>query len=368
MNTTKRNTKPLKILLIEDDEDDFVLTKELIGEVYGNRAKLEWIDNPVDGLAEMTANRHDVYLLDYRLGDTTGLDLIKRAIESGCRAPIILLTGQGDQDVDIKAMRAGATDYLVKREIDGALLERTIRYAIRQKQNEADLAEMQRRLADGREQERLVLAQELHDGPLQNLIAGLFQMGIIQAAQPEKVIQDQLDELRDGLQAVVSQLRVICGDLRPPALAPFGLERAIRAHAQLFRERHPHIQVRLSLDSDAQTLPEHTRLALYRIYQHALSNVVKHAEATEIRVRLRLAERQVKLQIQDNGKGFEPPRRWLTLAREGHYGLLGSRERAQALGGRFVVRSNAADGTTLTTIVPRPRPGVGEEESDQATV
>ena len=75
-------------------------------------------------------NQHDVYFLDYRLGEYHGLELLKEAMAEGCKAPMILLTGQGDHKVDIEAMRAGAFDYLVKGRLDSNLLERSIRYAL----------------------------------------------------------------------------------------------------------------------------------------------------------------------------------------------------------------------------------------------
>ena len=78
----------------------------------------------------MLRNQHDVCLVDYRLGAETGIDLLRAALERGCQAPIILLTGQGEHEIDLEAMKAGAADYLVKGRLDAGLLERSIRYAI----------------------------------------------------------------------------------------------------------------------------------------------------------------------------------------------------------------------------------------------
>jgi DNA-binding response OmpR family regulator len=104
----------LKILLIEDDEDDYILTKEIINEIPVNVYKLEWASNYEEGLNAMKSNSFDVLLLDYRLGKDSGLDLLKKmnfVVESG---PIILLTGQGDRELDFEALEAGASDFLVK--------------------------------------------------------------------------------------------------------------------------------------------------------------------------------------------------------------------------------------------------------------
>jgi signal transduction histidine kinase/DNA-binding response OmpR family regulator len=126
----------LKVLLVDDDEDDYLITSDLIGEIERSRYELEWASNYDQALELIGQHRHDVYLIDYRLGSRNGLDLIKAAIEDGCAGPMILLTGQGDSEVDIMAMEAGAMDYLVKGQIDSSIIERTIRYAIQRKRSE----------------------------------------------------------------------------------------------------------------------------------------------------------------------------------------------------------------------------------------
>src|SRR5437867_6868355 len=79
----------LKVLLVEDDEDDYILTRGLLSEIKGWRFALEWINNPGAGLEAMTQNRHDVCLVDYRLGAQNGIELLRAALERGCEAPII---------------------------------------------------------------------------------------------------------------------------------------------------------------------------------------------------------------------------------------------------------------------------------------
>lgn len=120
----------LKVLLIEDDEDDYILTSELLQDVKGTNYELVWESNYNNALANMLGSHYDVCLVDYRLGDGTGIELLREAAANGCRIPMILLTGQGDKEIDIEATEAGAADYLVKGEIESSVLERAIRYAV----------------------------------------------------------------------------------------------------------------------------------------------------------------------------------------------------------------------------------------------
>jgi PAS domain S-box-containing protein len=124
----KRET--IKVLLIDDDEDDYILTRELLAEVRGSKYALDWASSYEEGLTAAMRREHDVCLVDYRLGERSGVELIREIWNSRRTIPMILLTGQGNHEVDVEAMQAGATDYLVKDETPKSLLERTIRYAV----------------------------------------------------------------------------------------------------------------------------------------------------------------------------------------------------------------------------------------------
>ena len=131
-----------RILLVEDDEDDFILARDLLREIFRGRLQLDWLGDWDEALAAIAEARHDVYIVDYRLGARNGVDLVREATLLGSRAPFILLTGQGNRSIDLEAMRVGATDYLVKDEITAPLLDRSIRYAIERHRAERRLVEL----------------------------------------------------------------------------------------------------------------------------------------------------------------------------------------------------------------------------------
>jgi PAS domain S-box-containing protein len=119
----------LNVLLIEDDEDDYLITRSLLSKAQVIECELTWKPTFDDGLEALLTEQYDACLVDYRLGARTGLDLLEAAKDNGCQTPVILLTGQGDLKIDIEAMEAGAADYLNKNQIDAPLLERSLRYA-----------------------------------------------------------------------------------------------------------------------------------------------------------------------------------------------------------------------------------------------
>src|SRR5438105_7480980 len=106
------DNQQIKILLIDDDEDDFIITKDLLLEIEVGKYQLKWANNFDQAVAASKQGDFDICLIDYHLGDHTGLELMQELMERGCRWPFILLTGHGDREVDIKAMKAGAADYL----------------------------------------------------------------------------------------------------------------------------------------------------------------------------------------------------------------------------------------------------------------
>ncbi len=144
---TDTNRDSVRLLLVEDDEDDYVLTRDLLAESRRTSFDIEWVTGFDEALAAIVRDGHDVIVVDYRLGEHDGLELLERARALEVTAPIILLTGQGDGDIDLAAMRAGAADYLIKGQIDAPLLERSIRYALEQSRTLHALRESEERYA-----------------------------------------------------------------------------------------------------------------------------------------------------------------------------------------------------------------------------
>ncbi|HEY9617765.1 MAG TPA: EAL domain-containing protein [Microcoleaceae cyanobacterium] len=134
------------VLLVEDDEEDYLITRSLLAQIKQVKFHLDWVATYEAALSVIASCQHDVYLVDYRLGQHDGLELLQAAVLKGCRSPIILLTGYIDEDLDLAAMKAGVADYLVKGRIDAPLLERSIRYAIERNRTLAALHESESRL------------------------------------------------------------------------------------------------------------------------------------------------------------------------------------------------------------------------------
>src|SRR5450755_1688348 len=129
LSMTAENT-PIKVLIIDDDEEDFLLTSQYIKKIRGKEFIIDWCYRYKEALDAITEARYDIYFIDYYLGVKTGLELMKEALEHNCEQPLILLTGMGNQKIDLQAMQTGAYDYLVKLELNTEKLERCIRYSL----------------------------------------------------------------------------------------------------------------------------------------------------------------------------------------------------------------------------------------------
>jgi len=220
------------------------------------------------------------------------------------------------------------------------------------KQMEAELAEVNKQLVVSRERERLRLAQELHDEPLQELYGLMYQLSDFTKYIDDPEGLNELQSAQGVVGHLIDSLRSICRELRPPALAPFGLEGAIREYAERFQDEHPDIKLEMDLKYDGQILPEQVRLTLFRILQQALSNIVRHAQASLVKIRFQFDSGQIVLEIEDNGKGFTVPKRWVSLVRDGHLGLAGAAERVETVDGKFHVDSAPGRGTLIQVTVP----------------
>ena len=215
------------------------------------------------------------------------------------------------------------------------------------KQLQLELLETRRQLIKSTEEERHKLARELHDGPMQELHSITYQIAGIEDTLSEE-LEERLNSIQDTTLNTVKALRALAYNLRPPALSEYGLVESIQSHAGNFAAKHPDLELVLNLPDDYPPLAVDVELALFRIYQQALTNIVMHAKASHAAVSLKVTPESASLQIDDNGKGFRVPERWIEFVRDGHYGLAGTSERVSALGGEFLISSSPGAGTTLT--------------------
>lgn len=215
--------------------------------------------------------------------------------------------------------------------------------------------ETQRRLIAQSEMERAEISRNLHDGPIQSIVNLGFSLQMIKdILQEERVVKAEgdLQKMGEEIKDAISELRSVCNDLRPPELSRLGVRRAIHENIQELQQKYPSIRITTDLSDDPNLLPDPIALVLYRIYQQALTNIVRHAEASEVSVRLMIDPQQVCFEIQDNGKGLSKPLDWVKYAREGHLGIVGMKERAEAIGGAFQLISEPGEGTMVQVIVP----------------
>jgi PAS domain S-box-containing protein len=126
------NSEHVRICLVDDDEDDFILTRDLLKEIDEQRFEISWIKDYAEAVEALTMKRYDVYLVDFLLGEFNGIDLLNEAEAMGAQVPVIILTGKGNADIDRDAMRSGAADYLIKDKLSADSLERSIRYSLQQ--------------------------------------------------------------------------------------------------------------------------------------------------------------------------------------------------------------------------------------------
>ena len=209
----------IRVLLVDDDEDDFVLTRDLLTEIAGNSHVLEWVAEFDEALDSICRGTHDVCLIDLRLGARSGVDLLREVRLRGCKGPFIILTGVGQRELDLEAMQAGAADYLEKGQLTAALLERSIRYAIQQEQQAselerrvrdrtAELAQANRRLKEViRERERSEEAIRRRSEQLQELARIASHLNVAQdITEVMKLITDAARTIIGAHQAVTSQV------------------------------------------------------------------------------------------------------------------------------------------------------------------
>lgn len=202
---------------------------------------------------------------------------------------------------------------------------------------------------EAQEIERRRLAGDIHDGISQRLVTLSYRLdAAARAVDDPRALAEQLDKARELADLTLQEARAAISGLRPPVLDDLGLAGGLASLARSI----PGIDLEVELSETR--VPDHIELALYRIAQECLQNVVKHADASRARLTFTLDDNVARLEIVDDGKGFDTFEHPLGSDEMGGYGLLSMAERAEIVGGRLNIRSRPGAGTAVTATIPLP--------------
>ena len=259
-----------------------------------------------------------------------------------------------------RAERAAEGDLQALRQNVGGILEiRQLQHTLRWMAERLLEAQQALRryiivITQAQEEERRRLARELHDETIQDLIALDQRVQMLQMQPPasRQVLREALADLRRSLQETVAKVRWLTRGLRPVYLEDLGLVPALEMLVRDARQQTG-LDIEFALVGDPCRLPPEAELAVYRIVQESLTNVARHARARHAWVRVSFDDTyRLRVEVRDDGVGFEPPERPSDLSARGHFGIMGMYERAEALGGRLSVESRPGTGTTIRLDLP----------------
>lgn len=345
----------MSIVLIVDD--DPTAREALVAILEGEGYELEQAKDGIQALGMLKQIQPDLILLDVMMPAMDGFEVCRRirATPPLAEVPIILLTALDDRDSLLRGIESGADDFLSKppdrRELIARVrtITRLNRYRILMEQRE-NIRRMAERVVAAQEEERQRISRELHDDLGQALTTHLITLRNLQQdlSLPGQNLFERLQSLYSQSYEIFVKIRSIARDLRPPVLDALGLKVAMQTYCAEFTRR-THLPVIFEVEDSLPELPDAHNITLYRTLQEALTNVIKHAHASQVWVDLGMDDDQVTLTIQDNGIGFveEKP------ASSG-IGLAGLRERITIAGGTLTVSSTPKRGTILSAQFPGP--------------
>jgi signal transduction histidine kinase len=377
----------LQLLLIEADEvASHQLQRQLRGS--GSAFAVTAVERLDAALAHLATTPTDAVLVDLALPESGGLDTLSTLRSGAADLPILVLAGSDDEELALRALGVGASDYLLKGRVTGDLVARAVQYAIererllvaeRESRRDAEAArddalrtqraletsEKRRRALLGsmlraEEAERQRIAVELHDDTIQVMVAALVGMDACQATidrdDPGGAVES-MARARATLAEAVDRVRRMSFELRPPLLDAQGLGSAA---SDLVDEVSAECALETQVDIKLRRYAPEIEILAYRTLRELIANVRKHARAKRLELRMHEQGTAIVCVLTDDGVGFDSRRFELPAGRRGmrlHLGLDATIERVRIAGGTFAIDSGSAGGTSVRFTVPIHRQG-----------
>ena len=351
----------LRALVLEDEPTDAELTLMALTEggfrcmptLAAGRAAFE---------AAFAPGRFDLVLADYSLPDYTGLEALAFVRRTDALVPFVLVSGALGEERAVEALRAGATDYILKHGL--ARLAPAVRRALAERRererhlatsralelSQERLRALSRRLLEVQEEERRRLARDLHDDLGQALTALKIQLESL-ARSDRGMLQSQVGECVATTTHALERVRQLSLSLRPLQLDDLGLGAALRSHLDR-QARVGGLTPHFDASEAPRVVGPDLETACFRVAQEAITNVLRHAQAKHLWVRLFTADGRLALSVRDDGAGFDLDAARRRAVVGGHLGVVGMEERVALADGSFELRSAPGQGTVLLATFP----------------
>jgi len=360
----------IRILLLEDSAMDADLIRHAL-RMGGLVFSLEHADNKAAFIRQIEKFSPDLILSDFSLPSLDGYTALEIAQVKCPNAPFIFVTGTLGEEVAIETLKNGATDYVLKQRLSRLVpsVHRALREAEerserkraqeRLRQSHAQLRALSIHLQSVREDERIRIAREVHDELGQSLTGLKLQLTWLAGRLPRnlKRLHKKAHSLADDIDGIIQVVRRIATELRPGLLDTAGLPAAVEWQTNEF-QKQTGIQCRVTVAIRDTILDQGLNTAFFRIFQETLTNIIRHANASKVEVRLTETAEHFILEVKDNGRGIAEHEIQNTKS----IGLIGMSERAALLGGEVRWRGAPGQGTTVSVRIPRPPQNSGHEQ------
>ncbi len=359
--------RELRILLLEDNPPHAELVEHFLRE-SGLKFKVTRVETRDAYLDQLEHHPPDMILSDYALPAFDGYAALAIAKEKAPHIPFIFVTGTMGEEVAIETLKSGATDYVLKTRLArlAPAVQRALRESAERRERQRAEDKLRRSLEQlralttylqyVREEERTRIAREVHDELGQALTGLKLDMSwlatkVTRSARP---VQDKVKTMVDHIDETIHTVRRIATELRPGILDSLGLVAALEWQANDFQTRTG-IPCHVTSTVDDSQLSQQVATVFFRIYQEALTNIIRHAKASRVEVRLAAEDGALVLAVKDDGRGISEEE----IANTRSIGLVGMRERAMLIGGEIALQGVPDKGTTMTLRVPLDQPAPG---------
>jgi signal transduction histidine kinase len=360
----------LRIVLVEDCEPDVELIEQALLD-SGLKISIVTVDTRKDFEAELVRQPPSIILSDYWLPAFDGSAALEIAKQIAADVPFIFVTGSLGEEVAIEMLKKGATDYVLKTRL--SRLAPAVNRAVRETEQRRERHKAEERLRRSheqlraltshlqsvREEERTRIAREVHDELGQSLTGLKIDLSWLSGKLvADRALQRKIKAMSAQVDETILAVRRIATELRPGVLDSLGLAAAIEWQAADFQERTG-ITCEVAVDvKDAISDREFSTMC-FRVFQETLTNIIRHAKATHVEVRLAQADRELVMTVRDNGRGISEGE----VLHGRSIGLIGMRERVAQMGGHVFFFGLPNRGTTVTMRVPMPEGATNPQEA-----